>query len=133
MRIEELREQYKMEKDADIRERILMIIWLKSIKSTYKIGDLLFCSHSRVVYWKKRFNSGGLEGLRTAEIPRRPGSIDGRTEEEIHTELSGRAHWKTSKIFRDRSGEIWRNIYKKAYQEDSTVMGELTDNAKEEA
>ena len=79
MGIEELREQYKMEKDADIRERILMIIWLKSGKSTYEIGDLLFCPHSRVAYWKKRFNSGGLEGLRTAERPGRLGSIDDRT------------------------------------------------------
>ncbi len=38
MGIKELREQYKMEKDADIRERILMTIWLKSEKSTYQIG-----------------------------------------------------------------------------------------------
>ncbi len=100
MGIEELREQYKREKDADVRERILMIIWLKSGKSTYEIGNLLFCPHSKVAYWKKRFNSGGLEGLRTAERPGRPGSIDGRTEEEIRTELSGSDHWNTSEISR---------------------------------
>ena len=105
--IEELREQYKGEKDADVRERILMIIWLKSGKSTYEVGDLLFCPHSKVAYWKKRFNGGGLEGLRTAERPGRPGSIDGRTEEEIRTELSGSDHWSTSeisRIVREKSG-----------------------------
>ena len=107
MGIEELREQYKMEKDADIRERILMIIWLKSGKSTYEIGDLLFCPHSRVAYWKKRFNSGGLESLRTAERPGRPGPIHGRTEEEIRAEFFGMDHWKTteiSKITEEKSG-----------------------------
>ena len=107
MGIEELREQYKREKDADVRERILMIIWLKSGKSTYEVGDLLFCPHSKVAYWKKRFNGGDLEGLRTAERPGRPGSIDGRTEEEIRTELSGSDHWNTSEISRivqDRFG-----------------------------
>ncbi len=107
MGIEELREQHKRENDADVRERILMIIWLKSGKSTYEIGDLLFCPHSKVAYWKKRFNSGGLEGLRTTERPGRPGSINGRTEEEICTKLSGSDHWSTSeisRIVREKSG-----------------------------
>ena len=76
MGIEELKKQYGMEKDADIRERILMIIWLKSGKSTYEIGDLLFCPHSKVVYWKKRFESGGIDGLKTLGRSGRPGSID---------------------------------------------------------
>ena len=107
MSIEELKKQYGMEKDADIRERILMIIWLKSGKSTYEIGDLLFCPHSKVVYWKKRFESGGIDGLKTLGRSGRPGSINSSTEEEIRTELSGRDHWKTteiSKIIEEKSG-----------------------------
>lgn len=69
-----------------------MIVWLKSGKPTYEIGDLLFCPHSKVVNWKKRFNGGGLEGLRTAERPGRQGSIDVKAGDEISTELSGRDH-----------------------------------------
>ena len=95
---QDLKKQYRIEKNADIKERILMMIWLKSGKSTYEIGDLLFCPHSKVVYWKKRFSSKGLEGLRTADRPGRPGSIDPIIKEEIRVELSGRDHWKTSEI-----------------------------------
>ncbi len=107
MSIEELKKQYGMENNADIRERILMIVWLKSGKSTYEVGDLLFCPHSKVVYWKKRFESGGINGLKTLRRSGRPGSIDNSTEEEIRTELSGRDHWKTteiSKIIEEKSG-----------------------------
>ena len=105
--VEDLKERYRIEKDADIRERILMIVWLKSGKSTYEVGDLLFCPHSKVVYWKKRFESGGIDGLKTMEKPGKPRSIDSKTEEEIRTELSGRDHWKTSeisKIIEEKSG-----------------------------
>lgn len=96
--VEDLKKRYRTEKRADIRERILMIIWLKSGKSTYEVGDLLFCPHSKVVYWKKRFESSGIDGLKTMEKPGKPRSIDSRTEEEIRTELSERDHWKTSEI-----------------------------------
>ncbi len=75
-----------------------MIIWLKSGKSTYEIGDLLFCPHSKVAYWKKRYRSKGFSGLRTADRSGRPGSIDPVIREEIRTELSGRDHWKKSEI-----------------------------------
>ena len=59
---------------------------------------------------------GVLEGLRTAERPGRPGSIDGRTEEEIRTELSGSDHWSTSeisRIVREKSGVTYtrRHLY----------------------
>ena len=107
MSIEELKKQYGMENNADIRERILMIVWLKSGKSTYEVGDLLFCPHSKVVYWKKRFESGGIDGLKTLKRSGRPGSIDIKVEEEIRTELSGRDHWKTteiSKVIEEKSG-----------------------------
>ena len=84
-----------------------MIIWFNSRKSIYEIGNLLFCSHSKVAYWKNRFNSGGIESLTAVERPGRPRSIDGRAEEEIRTKLSGSDHWKTSKtsrIVQERSG-----------------------------
>ena len=74
-----------------------------------------------MAYWKKRFNGGGLEGLRTAERPGRPGSIDGRTEEEIRTELSGSDHWSTSEISRiveEKSGVTYtrRHIRRMAHE-----------------
>ena len=68
-----------MDNNADIRERILMIVWLKSGKSTYEVGDLLFCPHSKVVYWKKRFESGGIDGLKTLK---RSGGLDQLTSRQ---------------------------------------------------
>lgn len=114
--IEELKEQYRKERDADIRERILMITWLKVGKSTYEIGDLLFCPHSKVAYWKKRYSSKGFSGLRTADRSGRPGSIDPAIRKEIRTELSGSDHWSTSeisRIVREKSGVTYtrRHLY----------------------
>ena len=53
-----------------------MIIWQKYGKSTYEIGDLLFCPHSKVTYWKKRYSSKGFSDLRTADRSGMHGSID---------------------------------------------------------
>ena len=52
---EELKNRYKREGDAEIRERILMIILLKSGESSYDVAKRLFCPQSKVMYWKKRF------------------------------------------------------------------------------
>lgn len=61
----ELQWQYKREKDSSVRERLLMIIWLKKGKTTYEVADLLNCPQSKVMYWKSRFEKEGLNGLRT--------------------------------------------------------------------
>lgn len=96
--VERLRELYGSEKDGDVKERLLMILWLKSGKSSYEVGGLLFCPHSKVMYWKKRYDEEGVEGLRTIKRPGRPREIDAIREEEIKAGLSGRDYWKSSQI-----------------------------------
>ncbi len=59
MDVDELQSRYRSERDLDIRERILMIIWLKKDKTTYEIADLLDCPQSKVMYWKARFEKEG--------------------------------------------------------------------------
>lgn len=98
MDIIDLRNLYRTENDADVRERILMIIWLKSGISSYEIGERLFCPQSKVMYWKKRFEESGIDGLRTIEKLGRPKLIDSSTEEEIKKELSGKDYWKSTQI-----------------------------------
>ena len=44
---------YKTKKDANVRERLLMIIWLKEGKTTYEVAELIGCYQSKVMYWKK--------------------------------------------------------------------------------
>jgi transposase len=96
--VERLRELYGSEKEGEVKERLLMILWLRSGKSSYEIGDLLFCPHSRVIYWKKRYDEEGIKGLKTIKRPGRPREIDAIKEEEIKAELSGRDYWKSSQI-----------------------------------
>jgi transposase len=105
--IEELKGRYKKEENADIRERILMIVWLKSGESSYEVAERLFCPQSKVMYWKKRFEEMGIEGLNTVARSGRPPLMTDNVREEIRTELSGRDHWKTtevSKIVQEKSG-----------------------------
>ncbi len=93
-----LKELYRSERNTEVRERILIIIWLNSGKSSYEVGGLLFCPHSKVMYWKKRYEESGVNGLRTAERPGRPRSINASNEEMIKKEISGKDYWKSSEI-----------------------------------
>ena len=122
-----LKDLYKNEKDAVVRERILMILWLKSGKSSYEVGKLLFCPHSKVMYWKRRYEESEVEGLRTMEIPGRPRSIDSITETEIRTELAGKDYWKSSQItgiVREKSGVTYtqRHIRRLMQRWDYTLI-----------
>jgi transposase len=98
MGIDELKLNYRNEKDADVRERILMIIWLKSGISSYKIGERLFCPQSKVIYWKKRYAEHGMDGLRTVQKSGRPTQMDEVTEQHIKEELSSKEYWKSTQV-----------------------------------
>lgn len=110
MDIDELKLSYRSEEDADVRERILMIIWLKSGTSSYEIGERLFCPQSKVIYWKKRYAEHGIEGLRTVQKSGRPSSLDQISERQIREELSSRDYWKStqvSSIVREKGGMVY--------------------------
>ena len=110
MDVDELKLSYRSEEDADVRERILMIIWLKSGTSSYEIGERLFCPQSKVIYWKKRYAEHGIDGLRTVQKSGRPSSMDEATEKRIREELSSKDYWKStqvSSIVRVKGGIIY--------------------------
>ena len=110
MDIDELRLSYRCEKDADVRERILMIIWLKSGISSYEIGERLFCPQSKVIYWKKRYAEHGIDGLRTVQKSGRSSSMDEVTEQKIKEELSSRDYWRStqvSSIVKEKGGIVY--------------------------
>ena len=110
MDIDELRLRYRCEKDADVRERILMIIWPKSGISSYEIGERLFCPQSKVIYWKKRYAEHGIDGLRTVQKSGRSSSMDEVTEQKIKEELSSRDYWRStqvSSIVKEKGGIVY--------------------------
>lgn len=96
-----LQELYKQEQDADIRERLLIVIWLKKGKTTYEVGELLGCPQSKVVYWKLRFEKEGLEGLRTRPRSGRPSKLPDEIQSKIVKKLEENPYGWTTKGVRE--------------------------------
>lgn len=95
-----LAEAYKRERDANVRERILVVSLLKQGKSSYEIGELLECPHSKVLYWKYRYENEGMEGLKTRKRPGRPSMVRRARLDEIREAVEDRDWW-TAKTVRE--------------------------------
>ena len=54
-----LKKVYKKEKDAKIRERILMIIYTSQKETLRYVAERLHCDHKLVFYWKRRYEKEG--------------------------------------------------------------------------
>lgn len=91
----ELQWQYKREKDPNVRERLLIIIWLKKGKTTYEVADLLDCPQSKVMYWKSRFEKEGLNGLRTKSRSGKPPKLSENKVRLIRQKLESVNCWQT--------------------------------------
>jgi transposase len=95
MDVSELQTHYRSEKDVDVRERLLMIIWLKKGKTTYEVADLLDYPQSRVMYWKGRFERNGISGLRTKSRPGKPPKLLDARLKLIRQKLGSTNSWQT--------------------------------------
>ena len=76
-----LEEAWRAEKNLKVRERILMVLKLQDGLSSYDVGKQHNCPHSKVLYWKYRFEEEGLTGLRDRPKSGRPPKVS-RTEME---------------------------------------------------
>jgi transposase len=81
--IKVLKKSYKKEKDAKIRERILMIIYTSQKETLRGVAERLHCDHKLVLYWKRRYEKEGLEGLKTKQKSGRPRKISRRQEANL--------------------------------------------------
>lgn len=93
--IEELWEKYRQEMDGLVRERMLMVIWMKEGISSYEVGNRLRCPHSKVLYWTYRFNKEGVSGLKTRSRPGKPSELSKTEKCRIKQILEERNWWKT--------------------------------------
>jgi len=111
MDVSKLQELYKKERDADLRERLLIVIWLKKGKTTYEVADLLGCPQSKVAYWKLRFEKEGLEGLRTRPRPGQPKKLSEELQSRIVKRLEENPYgWTTravTEIIRREGGVVY--------------------------
>lgn len=81
--IKVLKKIYKKEKDAKVRERILMIIYTFQKETLRNVAERLHCDHKLVFYWKKRYEKEGLEGLKTRQKSGKPRRISRRQESNL--------------------------------------------------
>ena len=67
LEVVELERLFKKEKDLKVRERLLMVLKFTEGLSSYEVGRQLHCPHSKVLYWKYRFEEE--EGAQRFERP----------------------------------------------------------------
>jgi len=81
--IEILGKASEKEKEAKILKRILMVLYTFKEETIREVGKRLNCSHPTVLYWKKRYLSEGLEGLKTRPKSGKPRKISRRQESNL--------------------------------------------------
>ena len=81
--VEFLKKSYKKEKDAKIKERILMMIYTIQKDTLRNVAGKLHCDHKLVFYWKRRYLSEGLDGLKTRPKSGKPRKISRRQESNL--------------------------------------------------
>lgn len=84
-----LKKAYKKETDGKIRERILMVRYTYEGRTLRSIGEMLQCDHALVIFWKKRYASDGLDGLKTRPRSGKPTLLSRRQEAAIKKKISG--------------------------------------------
>src|SRR3989344_8694770 len=82
-KVEFLKKKYKKEKNAKVKERILMLIYSFQGESSRNVGDRIQCDQKLVIYWKKRYLSEGLGGLQTRPKSGKPRKISRRQESNL--------------------------------------------------
>jgi len=98
MEMRRLRSRYRSEPDPHVRERLLMVIWLKEGSSTYEVARLLKCPQSKVMYWKARYIREGIGGLATRPRPGKPRRLAAVDEVRIKAGLQAQRRWRTRDV-----------------------------------
>lgn len=104
-----LDEAYRTEKDADVRERLLLVRRVREDKEeAASVAENEFHRSRWWAYkWLKRFDKSGIEGLEDLPRSGRPSQVSEETFAQIRRELSQNASgW--------RAKEIMNIIHKKA-------------------
>ena len=99
-KIEFLKKSYKKEKDAKVKERMLMIVYVSQKDTLRDVAEKLHCDHKLVLYWKRRYENEGLEGLKTRPKSGKPRKISRRQEsnlKKIFSNENQNKHWTTKR------------------------------------
>lgn len=86
--VSRLKRAYKQERDAKVRERLLMMLYTRRGESSREVGERLQCDQKLVFYWKQRYLAEGLEGLKTRPRSGKPRQLSSRQEERIKAKVA---------------------------------------------
>jgi len=99
--VEQLEKAYRDEEDADVKERMLLVLRVKhdGVKPS-KASRELHRTKAWASKWLKRFPSEGIDGLRTRPRSGRPSKLSPEVIQSIRRELSqSRQGWRTRQVY----------------------------------
>jgi len=112
-----LKTAYRNEKDADIRERILLITRVRMDKNEAStVAEKEFHRSRWWAYkWLKRFDNAGLEGLKNKHRSGRPPEVSEETSAMIKRELSeNQSGWMAKEVMNlihERTGVKYHEVH----------------------
>ena len=95
-----LDEAWRAEKNLKVRERILMVLKLHNGLSSYDVGRQHNCPHSKVLYWKYRFEQEGLTGLRDRPKSGRPHKVSSAEMKRIRRIVEGKGYTTATEVLK---------------------------------
>jgi len=95
-----LEEAWRAEKSLKVRERILMVLKLLDGLSSYDVGREHNCPHSKVLYWKYRFQEEGLPGLRDKPKSGKPPKVSRMQMERIRRIVEGKEYTTATEVLK---------------------------------
>jgi transposase len=112
-----LNKAYRNEKDADLRERILLVRCVRGEKKeASSVAEKEFYRSRWWAYkWLKRFDNGGLEGLKSKHRSGRPPEMSEETSGMIRRELSeNQSGWMAKEVMNlihERTGVKYHEVH----------------------
>jgi len=95
-----LEEAWRAERDPKVKERILMVMKLQGGLSSYDVGKQHNCPHSKVLYWKYRFEEEGPNGLRDKPKSGRPPKLSSRQLERVKRIVDGKEYTTATEVLK---------------------------------
>ncbi len=115
VQLTDLEYAYKREKDAKVKERILLIMLIKEGMKPAHAAKQLHMAKSWAYTWRERYEADGIEGLKDKPRSGRPPRIGQRLQVSIRKQLRSYPYgWKTREVIRliyKRAGVIYSETH----------------------